>query len=135
MDQLTKTQRSARMALVRAKDTKPEWVVRKLAHALGYRYRLHVGNLPGKPDMVFPSRSAIIFIPGCFWHRHAGCRLARLPKSRLDFWEPKLTANHDRDHRNERALRALGWRVMIVWECQTANRSRLASRMRRFLDA
>lgn len=135
MDQLNKEQRSAQMARVRAKNTGPELAVRRLAHALGYRYRLHVGGLPGKPDLVFPGRVAIIFVHGCFWHRHAGCALARLPKSRLDFWEPKLTTNRQRDQRNERALRALGWRVMVVWECQVANTERLAARIRRFLDA
>ncbi|WP_295946518.1 very short patch repair endonuclease [uncultured Xanthomonas sp.] len=135
MDQLDKAQRSAQMARVRAKDTRPEWAVRRLTHGLGYRYRLHYGGLPGRPDLVFPGRGAIIFVHGCFWHRHPGCAFARLPKSRLDFWEPKLSANRRRDQRNERALRALGWRVMIVWECQIANKERLAARIRRFLDA
>lgn len=135
MDRLDREQRSAQMARVRAKDTRPEWAVRRLTHGLGYRYRLHGGGLPGRPDLVFPGRGAIIFVHGCFWHRHPGCALARLPKSRLDFWEPKLSANRRRDQRNERALRALGWRVMVVWECQVANTERLAARIRRFLDA
>lgn len=135
MDRLNKEQRSAQMALVRAKDTGPEWAVRRLVHGLGYRYRLHARDLPGKPDLVFPGRGAIIFVHGCFWHRHPGCRLARLPKSRLGFWEAKLTANRLRDQRSERALRAMGWRVMVVWECQVANTERLSARIRRFLDA
>jgi len=135
MDRLDKSQRSAQMARIRAKDTRPEWAVRRLAHGLGYRYRLHVGDLPGKPDLVFPKHRAIILVHGCFWHRHGGCVLARLPKSRLDFWEPKLTANRLRDLRNERALRKLGWRIMVVWECQISDKKRLAARIRRFLNA
>jgi len=135
MDALNREQRSAQMARVRAKDTRPEWAVRKLVHSLGYRYRLHVKGLPGQPDLVFHGRGAIIFVHGCFWHRHPGCTLARLPKSRLDFWKPKLTANRRRDQRNERALRGLDWRVMVVWECQVANTERLTARIRRFLDA
>lgn len=135
MDRLNREQRSAQMGRIRAKDTGPEWAVRRLVHGLGFRYRLHVGGLPGKPDLVFLGRGAIIFVHGCFWHRHVGCPLARLPKSRLDFWEPKLTANCRRDQRNERALRSLGWRVMVIWECQIANTERLSARIRRFLDA
>lgn len=135
MDTLTPGQRSARMALVRAKDTKPELVVRRLAHGLGYRYRLHRRDLPGTPDLVFPGRGKIILVHGCFWHRHMGCTLARLPKSRMDFWLPKLTANAERDARNLRALRRLGWSVMTIWECQARDTARLASRIRRHLDA
>jgi DNA mismatch endonuclease (patch repair protein) len=123
------------MALVRAKDTKPELLVRRLVHGMGYRYRLHRRDLPGTPDLVFPGRGKVIFMHGCFWHRHTGCALARLPKSRGDFWLPKLTANAARDARNVRALRRLGWRVMTIWECQLGDTAKLASRIRRFLDA
>ena len=105
MDTLTPAERSARMALVRAKDTKPELLVRSLVHGMGYRYRLHRRDLPGTPDLVFPGRGKAIFIHGCFWHRHARCVLARLPKSRGEFWLPKLTANAERDARSVRALR------------------------------
>lgn len=135
MDLLTPRQRSVVMSAVKGKNTGPELAVRKLVHGLGYRYRLHGKGLPGKPDLVFRCRGAIIFVHGCFWHRHPGCALARLPKSRNDFWEPKLTANRVRDLRNERALRALGWRVQVIWECQIANTERLEGRLRRFLDA
>ncbi|AOJ97511.1 very short patch repair endonuclease [Burkholderia vietnamiensis] len=123
------------MALVRAKDTKPELLVRRLVHGMGYRYRLHRRDLPGTPDLVFPGRSKVIFIHGCFWHRHARCELARLPKSRGDFWLPKLTANAERDARNVRALRRLGWGVLTIWECQLGDTANLANRIRRFLDA
>lgn len=135
MDTLTPGQRSARMALVHAKDTKPELAVRRLTHGLGYRYRLHRRDLPGTPDLVFPGRGKIILVHGCFWHRHIGCALARLPKSRMDFWLPKLTANAERDARNLRALRRLGWSVMTIWECQARDTARLARRIRRHLDA
>lgn len=135
MDTLTPRQRSARMALVRGRDTKPELLVRRLVHRLGYRYRLHRRDLPGTPDLVFAGRSKVIFVHGCFWHRHEGCVLARLPKSRRGFWVPKLTANAERDARNARALRRLGWRVLTVWECQARDTPRLENRIRRFLDA
>ncbi len=135
MDTLTPTERSAHMALVRAKNTKPELLVRRLVHSMGYRYRLHRRDLPGTPDLVFPGRRKVIFIHGCFWHRHARCSLARLPKSRGDFWLPKLTANAERDVRNVRALRRLGWSVLAIWECQLGNTANLANRIRRFLDA
>ncbi len=135
MDTLTPAERSARMALVRAKDTKPELLVRRLVHGMGHRYRLHRRDLPGTPDLVFLGRSKVIFIHGCFWHRHARCALARLPKSRGDFWLPKLTANAERDARNVRALRRLGWSVLTIWECQLGDTANLANRIRRFLDA
>lgn len=118
MDSLSKAERSERMGRVRSKDTKPEMAVRRLVHSLGYRYRLHVADLPGKPDLVFPSRRCVIFVHGCFWHRHAGCPRCRLPKSRLEFWKPKLEANKRRDSANKRRLTQLGWRYLVVWECQ-----------------
>ena len=121
MDTLTEAERSRRMALVRSRDTKPEIVVRKAAWHLGYRYRLHVKALPGCPDLVFRSARAVIFVHGCFWHRHRGCPLARLPKSKLDFWVPKLEQNRIRDLKNARSLRRAGWRVAVIWECETEN--------------
>lgn len=135
MDTLNPPQRSARMALVRGKNTKPELLVRRLVHGLGYRYRLHRRDLPGTPDLVFPGRGKIIFVHGCFWHRHKGCVLARLPKSRGEFWVPKLEGNAARDAHNICALRRLGWGVMTIWECQLRDTARLARRIRRFLDA
>lgn len=134
MDTLDGQQRSARMSLVRAKNTKPELLVRRLVHGLGYRYRLHRRTLPGTPDLVFPGRDKVIFVHGCFWHRHRGCELARMPKSRLEFWVPKLEGNAQRDARDVRALRRLGWSVMTIWECQLRDMTRLENRIRRFLD-
>ena len=118
-DTLSIEQRKERMSRVRAKDTTPEMVVRRLVHGLGYRYRLHVKGLPGKPDLVFPGRRKVILVHGCFWHRHTDpeCRLARLPKSRLDFWLPKLEGNRRRDALNREKLERMGWQVMILWEC------------------
>ena len=118
--------RSAQMALVRGRDTKPEMRVRKALHAAGLRYRLHVRTLPGAPDLVFPSRRVALFVHGCFWHRHAGCAGGRMPKSRLDFWETKLNGNVERDRRNQKALEAAGWTVMVIWECETRDHDKLA---------
>jgi DNA mismatch endonuclease, patch repair protein len=109
------------MALIRDRDTKPEMRVRRALHAAGLRYRLHAKGLPGKPDLVLPSRRIAVFVHGCFWHQHPdpSCRLARMPKSRLEFWRPKLQGNRVRDEKQRRELEALGWRVVEVWECQT----------------
>lgn len=135
MDTLTPRQRSERMARIRHKDTGPERIVRGLVHSLGYRYRLHAADLPGRPDLVFRSRRAVIFVHGCFFHRHPDrkCRLARLPKSRLEFWLPKLNGNRRRDLRNERALKIAGWRVLTLWECQLANKIHVIRRLVKFL--
>jgi DNA mismatch endonuclease (patch repair protein) len=112
--------RSWTMAQVRAKDTKPEMVVRRTVHSLGYRYRLHGAKLPGKPDLVFSRQKKAIFVHGCFWHQHSdlNCRKSRLPKSRLDYWLPKLKRNKERDLETEITLEAMGWKVLTVWECQ-----------------
>ena len=135
MDSLSPDQRSERMSRVRSRDTKPELIVRKLVHRMGFRFRLHRRDLPGNPDLVFPGRDKIIFVHGCFWHRHgANCKLTRWPKSKLDFWKPKLEENHRRDQRNRRTLRGLGWKVMVVWECQLKEADKLAERIRRFLE-
>lgn len=133
MDTLSPPERSERMGRVRSKNTKPELVVRRLVHSLGYRYRLHRTDLPGCPDLVFPSRRKLIFIHGCFWHRHEGCPNTRLPKSRLDFWQPKLEANSLRDAKNMRRLRSAGWGIMVIWECQIKHLARLERRIKRFL--
>jgi DNA mismatch endonuclease (patch repair protein) len=131
--------RSAQMARVRGKDTKPEMVVRRLVHAMGYRYRLHRKDLPGKPDLVFPRLRKIIQVHGCFWHQHPdpACRRARIPKTRREFWVPKLEGNARRDIENERALRELGWDVLVVWECETApsRREELARKLEEFLGS
>ena len=134
MDRIDSVRRSALMARVRSKDTVPELVVRYTLHALGYRFRLHVRDLPGSPDLVFPRRRKVLFVDGCFWHGHH-CRLGRArPKSRLDYWEPKLAANKRRDARVRRRLRAEGWSVGVVWECQTRTQTWL-NRTLRFLSA
>jgi DNA mismatch endonuclease (patch repair protein) len=135
VDSLTPKERSEIMARVRAKNTRPELRVRKLVFALGYRYRLHDRKLPGCPDLVFGRRRKVIFVHGCFWHRHKRCALARLPKSRLDFWLPKLEGNKSRDQRNRRALARRGWKVLTIWECQLRDAERLNDKIRRFLDA
>ncbi len=135
MDNLSPEERSKIMARVRATDTRPELLVRKLIFALGYRYRLHAKDLPGRPDIVFRKLGKVIFVHGCFWHRHASCALARLPKSRLDFWLPKLDGNKKRDERNKVALQREGWKVMTIWECQLKKPERLGERITRFLDA
>ena len=130
-DTLSKGARSERMSRVRAKDTKPEMFVRRLVYSLGFRYRLHRRDLPGKPDLVFPSRHAVIFVHGCFWHRHAKC--GRLPKSRLDYWLPKLNRNKARDRQHLKALTRDGWRVLVIWECELHSKT-LALRITRFLN-
>ena len=134
MDTLTREQRSERMSRVRSRDTKPEMAVRSLVHSLGYRYRLHDRKLPGNPDLVFSSRKKLIFVHGCFWHRHPRCKNNRLPKSRLTFWKPKLELNRKRDLKNQRKLRRLGWRFLVIWECQTKDDELLTNRIIDFLE-
>ncbi len=131
-DTLTPPERSQRMGLIKHKNSKGEMAVRRLVHALGYRYRLHVPALPGKPDLVFPKYKKVIFFHGCFWHRH-DCHLGRLPKSRLDFWLPKLEKNHTRDKVNGVALTALGWDQLILWECELRDENALRERVVKFL--
>jgi DNA mismatch endonuclease (patch repair protein) len=114
--------RSAQMALIKARDTKPELKVRRAMHAAGLRYRLHAKDLPGRPDLVFRSRRIALFVHGCFWHQHPdpACKLARMPKSKLEFWRPKLEGNRQRDVRTRGELEQRGWSVLEVWECQTS---------------
>jgi DNA mismatch endonuclease (patch repair protein) len=135
-DVFTPQQRSAVMRAVRGADTKPEMIVRRLVHALGYRYRLHVRALPGAPDLVFPSRKKVIFVHGCFWHRHR-CEAGRsMPASKVEYWQAKFAANERRDRRHRRQLQTLGWRVLVLWECQIAPRKleRLKQKIERFLS-
>ncbi len=134
MDTLTPDERSKRMGRVRAKDTKPEMVVRRLVHSLGYRYRLHSRTLPGHPDMVFAGRRKVIFIHGCFWHRHhEECPLTRTPKSRLEFWRAKFDQNVRRDGECQAGLRELGWSFLVIWECELRDKDALAKRINEFL--
>jgi DNA mismatch endonuclease (patch repair protein) len=121
------------MSRIGPRDTAPEMRIRRLLHRLGYRYRLHVGSLPGKPDLVFPSRHLILFVHGCYWHRHPGCPRAFLPKSRVEFWDRKFTATCARDARVQRELETDGWRIMIVWECETTRLEELSGRLAGFL--
>jgi DNA mismatch endonuclease (patch repair protein) len=130
-DSLTPEQRSERMGLIRGRDTRPEMRVRGALRSLGLHYRLQARELPGRPDIVFRRQRTAIFVHGCFWHRHLGanCKLARLPKSRLDFWLPKLEGNRRRDLANQARLRSLGWRVLVIWECQTHDLAALLARL------
>ena len=125
--------RSALMRRVRAADTTPERVVRRAAHHLGYRFRLHRRDLPGTPDVAFPRLGKVIFVHGCFWHRHPGCGRTRMPKTRAVYWRGKFTKNVERDRRNVRSLRELGWKVLVIWECETLDRVRLVAKLARFL--
>lgn len=133
MDTLTVAERSERMARIRSKDTKPELRVRRLVHRLGYRFRLHRKDLPGCPDLVFPSRRKVVFVHGCFWHAHEDCKLANTPKSRRSFWNSKFERNRKRDTKNRKSLMRAGWRVFTVWECETKIEAPLALRLSRFL--
>ena len=121
------------MARIKAKDTQPEMVVRKIVFGLGHRYRLHSRALPGAPDLVLARDHKIIFVHGCFWHQHAHCTVARMPKSRIDYWRPKLEGNRLRDTKNVRRLRRSGWTVLIIRECQLSDMQRTATRLAEFL--
>jgi DNA mismatch endonuclease (patch repair protein) len=124
-DRISKEHRSWNMSRIRGKDTKPELAVRSMLHRMGYRFRLHVKDLPGKPDIVLPKYRTVIFVHGCFWHRHPRCKYAYAPKSRARFWRWKLDENVNRDRKARRALRVLGWRVLTVWECEAYCTERL----------
>jgi len=121
--------RSSLMKKVRQRDTRPEIVVRRTAHILGYRFRLHRRDLPGSPDLVFPRHTVAVFVHGCFWHRHPGCRYASTPKNNSEFWNDKFRRNVERDARKESELRDLGWRVLVIWECETRDPEGLGRRL------
>jgi DNA mismatch endonuclease (patch repair protein) len=122
VDVVDKATRSRMMSGIQGKNTKPELLVRKYLHSRGLRFRLHAKELPGKPDLVFPKYKAVILVHGCFWHQHTRCKFAVLPSSNVEFWKKKLDENRERDQRNKRMLKALGWRVLTVWECQLDDR-------------
>lgn len=126
--------RSANMRAIRSKDMKPELAVRHLVHRLGYRYRLHRKDLPGKPDLVFASRHKVIFVHGCFWHSH-GCKSGHIPKSNLNYWVPKLNRNQARDKKSLEALSVEGWKSLVIWECETRDEDGLKKRLTKFLGA
>jgi len=128
-DRLSPDHRSWNMSRIRGKDTAPERQVRSVLHRAGYRFRLHRKDLPGRPDIVLPKYRTVVFVHGCFWHRHPGCRFAYSPKSRIAFWQKKFDANVERDRRNSRELRRLGWKVVTVWECEAERASRWLRRL------
>ena len=128
-DIVNAARRSEIMSRIKGRNTKPELIVRRIAHGLGFRFRLHRGDLPGSPDMVFPRYRTVVFVHGCFWHRHHGCRYAYRPKSRIQFWTKKFEENVARDTRNEMALRDLGWRVLVIWECETKDKAAIRAQL------
>lgn len=132
MDLISKERRSWNMSRIRNRDTSPELIVRSTLHRLGFRFRLHKADLPGKPDIVLPKWHSVILVNGCFWHRHKGCKFAYNPKSRIQFWRTKFKENVSRDERCKNELRSVGWRVHVVWECQTHDREKLERYLLKF---
>ena len=135
-DNLSPSRRSRNMAAIKSTGTKPELIIRSLVHRMGYRFRLHAKDIPGKPDLVFRSRNKAVFVHGCFWNQHpkASCRDGREPGSKLTYWAPKLARNVNRDARNLADLKAMGWRVLVIWECEALKGgTALAARVARFL--
>ena len=134
MDHVGKRRRSEIMSSIRSGDTQPEKAVRSIVHRMGYRFRLHLRTLPGKPDIVLPRHKKIILIHGCFWHGHARCLKGKPPKSNLGFWVPKLAANRKRDRAVAAKLRKLEWKVLVVWQCQLRRIEKLQASLRAFLE-
>ena len=134
MDRITKEHRSWNMSRIRSRNTTPEKLVRSMLHRMGFRFRLHRRDLPGTPDIVLPRYRTVVFVHGCFWHRHCGCRFTYTPKSRVDFWNRKFRENVKRDRRARRKLRRLEWRVVVVWECQARTPEKAAVVLRRALQ-
>ncbi|MYV86684.1 very short patch repair endonuclease [Bradyrhizobium japonicum] len=132
-DRLTKAARSAHMARIRRRDTRPELIVRRLLHRLGYRFRIQLGGVPGRPDVAFTRRKKAIFIHGCFWHAHEKCSLSRIPKTRTRFWTEKFAANRERDRRLEQAAKDAGWKCLVVWECELKEAAWLERNLVKFL--
>lgn len=131
-DRISKERRSWNMSMIKGSDTKPERAVRSMLHQMGFRFRLNRKDLPGKPDIVLPKYKTVIFVHGCFWHRHQGCKFAYTPKSRVDFWNKKFAENMNRDRKTTSELQKKGWKVLIIWECQTKNMSKLAAELKSF---
>lgn len=134
MDRLSPERRGWLMSRVRSKDTTPELAVRRLVFGMGYRYRLYDKRLPGRPDLVFAGRRKVVFVNGCFWHGHRGCRYARLPRTNTDFWREKIRKNRARDRRNAALLEASGWKVLTVWQCELKDVETLADSLYEFLE-
>lgn len=133
MDKISPERRSENMRRIRSTGTKPELLVRSLLHKLGYRFRLHRADLPGKPDIVFPSRHKAIFVHGCFWHQHRGCIDGRIPKSNSEYWREKLVRNKARDAASRRRLSRMGWPTLVVWECDARDEVSLSNELKKFL--
>lgn len=134
MDIVSREKRSAMMANIKSRNTRPEMVVRRAAHGLGLRFRLHRRDLPGSPDLVFPRRRTALFVHGCYWHRHHGCKYAYSPKSNVEFWQEKLQTNVERDIRVRQELEAGGWSVVIIWECETRDSGKVIDVLSRGLS-
>jgi DNA mismatch endonuclease, patch repair protein len=132
-DTLSPQERSALMSRVRGKDSVPEWAVRRIIHRMGYRYRLHARDLPGTPDIVFRKRRKAIFVHGCYWHRHPGCKRSSTPSTRTEFWSAKFAKNRERDERAYLELADKGWDVLVLWECEIRNREAVSDRLKLFL--
>lgn len=134
-DTVSKEQRSLNMSLIRSKETKPEVFVRSVLHRLGFRFRKNVKNLPGKPDIVLPKYKTAIFVHGCFWHQHKGCKRATIPKSNIGYWIPKLKGNIERDAQHKADLEIHGWNVAIIWECETKKTDELIEKLKNLLKS
>jgi len=128
-DRITKAHRSWNMSRIRGRDTGPELIVRSILHRMGFRFRLHRKDLPGNPDIVLPKYDTVIFVHGCFWHRHPRCKFAYIPKSRVEFWDKKFESNVGRDKQVQRQLRELGWNVIVIWECEARDIDDLSERL------
>ena len=133
MDKLSRAERSENMRRIRSENTAPEKALRQILKSLHYKFRPHVKNLPGRPDFVFPKERKAVFLHGCFWHLHGRCKIARMPKSKLSYWLPKLKGNKKRDRNNAARLRYQGWKILTVWECQMTDISRVRQRLSAFL--
>ena len=133
VDNLDSNRRSWNMSRIRSGNTKPELIVRSILHRMGYRFRLHSKLLPGKPDIVLPKYQTVVFVHGCFWHHHEGCKYSYMPKSRVGFWEKKFEDNIERDKRVIDELNATGWKVLTIWECEIKNPSLVISKIQSFL--
>lgn len=134
MDKLSTAKRSELMSRIKCRDTTPEIIVRKITYSMGYRYRLHGNDLPGKPDLVFRSRRKAMFVHGCFWHQHEGCKDSHIPKSNLRYWEPKLKRTKKRDAMNQEKLISAGWGVLVIWSCMLNDLEQSRNRIRNFLE-
>ena len=134
-DKLSPEKRSMNMSAIRSVGMKPEMVVRRIVHNLGYRFRLHRKNLAGKPDLVLTRHRKIIFVHGCFWHQHQNCRDGRLPKSNVGYWQSKLSGNIIRDKQHTESLESEGWQVLVIWECETRDEKLLIKRLKQFLSS